>query len=317
MRNKVVSLGVHIVDILGRHVESIPSGQNLGLIDEIRITVAGTAGGTSVDLAKLGMQVFSIGATGKDELANFMRSTLSHYGVDTVGLIEKTGIQTSATMLPIRPNGERPALHVVGANGELTIDDINFEMISACDYLHVGGVPLLTKLNGEPISKVLKYAKDHGVTTTFDVLAINRPDLLELIEPSLPYIDYFMPGLEEVQMMTEIDDRLSLIDFFLDKGVGCTVFKMGSEGSSVAYRENGKTVEKLIPIIENIVVDSTGCGDSYCAGFITGLSHGWSLEECAQFGSACGSLVIGGLGSDAGIVDFKSTYDYMKQHFSK
>jgi sugar/nucleoside kinase (ribokinase family) len=58
-------------------------------------------------------------------------------------------------------------------------------------------------------------------------------------------------------------------------------------------------------------VDSTGCGDSYCAGFITGLSMGWNLEKCGLLGAACGSLVIQGLGSDAGIKDLESTIAFM------
>ncbi|HAJ36695.1 MAG TPA: sugar kinase, partial [Chloroflexi bacterium] len=68
----VVSLGIHIVDILGRPVTRIPDGQNVDLLEEIRITVAGTAAGTSIDLAKLGAHVIAMGALGKDELGNFI-----------------------------------------------------------------------------------------------------------------------------------------------------------------------------------------------------------------------------------------------------
>ena len=64
---QIASIGVHIIDVLGRPVSEIPTGQNIALIDEIRVTVAGTAGGTAVDLAKLGADVSSMGATGDDE----------------------------------------------------------------------------------------------------------------------------------------------------------------------------------------------------------------------------------------------------------
>ena len=60
----IVSMGVHILDVLGRHVSEIPPGQNIALIDEIRITAAGTAAGTSVDMAKLGCKVIAVGAAG-------------------------------------------------------------------------------------------------------------------------------------------------------------------------------------------------------------------------------------------------------------
>jgi len=311
LMTKVVSIGIHIVDILGRYVTSIPEGQNLALLDEIRVTVAGTAAGTSIDMAKLGLSVTAMGAVGDDELGNFLIDTMGKYGINTKSLVRKKGIPTSATMLPIRPNGERPALHVIGANGEFCWEDVDLDVIKDSDYLHMGGTSLLSNFDGQPTVDLLKYAKKNGVVTTFDLVAIDRPDLLDLIEPCLPYIDYFMPGLEEAEMMTGLKERSEVIKYFLDRGTKHTVFKMGEEGSSIAYYENGKIVEIIVPIIRNEVVDSTGCGDSYCAGFITGLSKGWDLKQCAQLGTACGSLVISGLGSDAGIVDFEDTYKYM------
>jgi sugar/nucleoside kinase (ribokinase family) len=309
---KVVSLGIHIVDILGRPVTEIPEGQNVALLDEIRITVAGTAAGTSVDLAKLGAEVFAMGAIGEDGLGDYMVNTMKHYGINTDSLKRKKGVQTSATMLPIRPNGERPALHVIGANGELTWNDLDLDVIANADILHMGGTSLLSKFDGEPTRRVLEFAKKKGLLTTFDLVAVERPDLLDLIEPCLPFVDYFMPGLEEAEMMCGLTDRREIIKFFLDRGTKHTVFKMGGRGSSVAYIKNGKITEKRIPCFKVPVVDSTGCGDSYCAGFIIGISKGWDLEKAARLGSAAGSLVIQGLGSDAGITDLKETIEFME-----
>jgi len=308
----VVSLGIHIVDILGRPVTRIPDGQNVDLLEEIRITVAGTAAGTSVDLAKLGANVIAMGALGKDELGNFVISTMQKYGIETRYLRRKEGVQTSATMLPIRPNGERPALHVPGANGAFTLDDIDFDVIAKADVLHVGGTSLMPRFDGPPTVEVLRFAKSKGVTTTFDLVAIDRPDLLDLIEPCLPYIDYFMPGLDEARMMYKLHDRQDVIAFFLDRGAKHTVFKMGAEGSSIAYREKGQICEIRLPAYQVSVVDTTGCGDAYCAGFIVGLGLGWSLEEAGRLGTAAAALVATGLGSDAGIVDLDHTIAFMR-----
>ncbi len=305
----VVSLGIHIVDILGRPVTRIPQGQSVDLLEEIRITVAGTAAGTSIDLAKLGAHVIAMGALGKDELGNFVVSAMNSYGIDTSHLKRKAGVQTSATMLPIRPNGERPALHVPGANGAFTFEDIDLEVIAAADILHVGGTSLMPRFDGEPTVRVLKFAKERGVTTTFDLVAIERPDLLDLVEPCLPYIDYFMPGLDEARMMCGLQDRQAVIDFFLRRGAGHTVFKMGGEGSSVTPR-GGSEIRVPAHIVP--IVDSTGCGDAYCAGFIVGLGLGWSLEEAARLGTAAAGLVITGLGSDAGIVNLEETIRFMR-----
>jgi sugar/nucleoside kinase (ribokinase family) len=89
------------------------------------------------------------------------------------------------------------------------------------------------------------------------------------------------------------------------------VFKMGGRGSSIAWMDNGQVREIRIPTYEVPIVDSTGCGDAYCAGFIVGLSLGWDLEQAGRLGSAAGALVIQGLGSDAGIVDLEKTIEFM------
>jgi sugar/nucleoside kinase (ribokinase family) len=186
---QVVSLGIHILDVLGRPVTRIPPKQDVDLLEEIRLTVAGTAAGTSVDLAKLGVDVLAMGAIGEDAAGNFIVDTMHRYGIDTSGLARKPAVQTSATMLPIRPNGERPALHVLGANAELTIEDIDFDAIATARHLHFGGTYLMPKLDGPPTAHILAFARERGVPVTLDLIAIDRPDLLEVIAPALPYVD--------------------------------------------------------------------------------------------------------------------------------
>lgn len=310
----VVSLGIHILDILGRPVTRIPPRQDVDLIDEIRLTVAGTAAGTSVDLAKLGASVLAMGAVGEDAAGNFVVDTMNRFGIDTSGLRRKPGVQTSATMLQIRPNGERPALHVLGANAELTIADIDFGAIASARHLHFGGTYLMPRLDGPPTTNILAFARANGVTVTHDLIAIDRPDLLTVIEPALPFIDYFMPGLDEARTISGRSDRTEVIRFFLDRGVGCTVFKMGAEGSSIARQNGAGGIEEIrLPAFEAPVVDSTGCGDAYCAGFIVGLLNGWDLERAGRLGTAAAALVITGLGSDAGIVNLDATLAFMER----
>ncbi|HLL51532.1 MAG TPA: PfkB family carbohydrate kinase, partial [Thermomicrobiales bacterium] len=130
---------------------------------------------------------------------------------------------------------------------------------------------------------------------------------------ALPYVDYFMPGLDEARLICGLQERHDVIRFFLDRGVRHTVLKMGAEGSSVAWRGASGDIEEIrVPAFAAPVVDSTGCGDAYCAGFIVGLLRGWDLEESARFGTAAAGLVIQGLGSDAGIIDFDHTVKFMR-----
>lgn len=307
---KVVSLGIHIVDVHGHPVSEVPPGQGLALLKQVRFTVAGTAAGTSIDLAKLGIEVFAMGAIGQDEIGDFLLATMQKFGVDTSNLVRKKNAQTSCSMLPIRPNGERPALHVIGANGELTFEDVNLNTIAKCQFLHVGGTPLMAKFDGEPASRVLKFAKERGIVTTFDLLGIPKPNLRQLVEVCLPYIDFFMPNYEESVMICGLTDRREILRYFLDRGAAHVVLRLGENGSTIGMQENGELKEWRTPAFQVSVVDSTGCGDGYNAGFIKGLSLGWDVDRCAWLGCACGSLIIQGLGSDAGIQNFEQVLNF-------
>ena len=188
-----------------------------------------------------------------------------------------------------------------------------FDKIADADYLHFGGTGLMPALDGEASRKVLEYAKKYGVITTFDLIAMDGMDFQNIVEPCLSFIDYFMPGLEEAEMMCGLSKREDIHMYYLTKGCGHTVFKNGGNGTFIGWLENGSLKEIHIPCFKTTIVDSTGCGDSFCAGFIKSLSQGKTLEESAEMGSACGALVISGLGSDAGIVDWDHLQEFAKK----
>ena len=305
--SNIVSMGVHILDVLGRHVSEIPPGQNIALIDEIRITAAGTAAGTAVDMAKLGCKVVAVGAAGDDEMGNVLLGIMNRYGIDTSYMKRKKGVQTSGTMLPIRPNGERPALHVMGTNATFCFEDVPQDVVRNADFVHIGGFYLMPKFDGEATVKTLKVAREGKAITTMDILGIKQDNMAEKILPTMPYLDYFMPNLEEAQMITGLTDLDELCDFFLNAGAKHVVLKMGARGSLIKDKAG---LRLRIPAFKVAVVDTTGCGDAWTGGFIAGLSRGMTIEEAAQLASACGSLVATGLGSDAGIIDFDSTMKF-------
>ncbi|MEI8108626.1 MAG: sugar kinase [Verrucomicrobiota bacterium] len=303
----IVSMGLHILDVLGRHISEIPQGQNIALIDEIRITAAGTAAGTSVDLAKLGCKVIAVGAAGDDEMGNILVGIMNRYGIDTSHIKRKKGVQTSGTMLPIRPNGERPALHVMGTNATFCFEDVPQEVVRRANFVHIGGFYLMPKFDGEGTVETLKVAREGKAITTMDILGVKQEKMAEKILPAMPYLDYFMPNLEEAQMIAGLTDLDELSDFFLNAGAKNVALKMGARGSFI---KNKQGMRLRIPAFKVNVVDTTGCGDAWSGGFITGLSRGMNIQESAVLGSACGSLVATGLGSDAGIIDFDSTMKF-------
>jgi sugar/nucleoside kinase (ribokinase family) len=307
---RVVTLGVHIVDILGRPVTHIPPGQGRLLLDEIRVTAAGTAAGTSVDLAKLGARAIGMGAIGDDVLADLLVTLLDGYGVDTRRLARKAGLRTSATILPIRPNGERPALHMPGATSALELSDIDLPAIAAADVLHVGGPDVLGRFGGEPLREVLEFARGRGVITTMDLLAPGDAATWDRLAPALPYVQYFMPNEDQLANLTGTADHTRGARLVVALGTEAVLVSRGADGAALITADERVDV----PALPVDVVDTTGCGDGCSAGFIIGLLRGWPIEEAAWLAMAAASLVAGGLGSDAGITDYAGTIDYLDQH---
>lgn len=307
----VISFGAHIADALGWPFTAVPPGQQLAMLNRISFTVAGTAAAPSVNLAKLGVRVATVGRIGDDSIGAFIRTTMERYGVDTTHLVVDPELQTSSSLLLIRPDGSRPALHVIGANAALTEDDVPWDAVAEAKVFHLGGAFILPGIDGRPMARILARAKELGCITTVDFLMSPRPDAQELIGPALPYIDYLMPNIEEAGWLVGSEDRAEIVAWLHAQGVGCSVLTMGGEGVSIAPRGREEVV---LPAYDVDVVDTTGCGDAFTSGFISGLLDGLEPADAAERGLACGSLVATGLGSDAGIVDRDQVEEFRTTH---
>lgn len=309
MRYDVSVIGLYILDVLGRPVTRIPERGNVDFIEEIRLTVAGTAGGTVVDTAKLGLRSLAVGAVGDDEKADWVLLTLEKYGIDTSAMQRLKGVPTSATILNVRPNGDRPALHVRGASDHFDVPASAYDQVFDAPIIHLGGTGLLKRLDGPASAILLKEAKKRGRTVTFDLIAAS-PETLGIVEPLLPYIDYFMPSIEEARDMSGQSSPDDCARFYLDRGAACCVFTLGGEGAFYAHKDGTRLKS---PAYEVKVVDTTGCGDAFDAGFIAALHRKMDVETSLRFAQASAGLVATGLGSDAGIRSFADTLKVMKE----
>jgi sugar/nucleoside kinase (ribokinase family) len=299
-------VGLYVLDILGRPVSEIPKGGDLAYIDELRLTVAGTAGGTIIDCAKLGLSTLAVGAVGDDEKADFVVSVLEKFGADTAGFERIKGVPTSSTILNIRPNGERPALHLRGACDYFLPPNKEKLNIFDCKVFHLGGTGLLKKLDGSASVELLKDAKENECITTWDLIGATE-STIDIVKPLLPHIDYFMPSIEEASIMCGLDDPKDIAKYYLDNGVTNCVLTMGGEGSLFVNKD--ETIKT--PAFDINVVDTTGCGDAFDAGMITSLINDFDLEKSLKFATTTSGLVATGLGSDAGIIDFDDTINKM------
>ncbi|MGJ6961792.1 carbohydrate kinase family protein [Streptosporangium sp. G11] len=292
----VVTLGVHIVDVLARPVESIPAGQDTHLLEQIRVTAAGAAAATAVDLAALGLPVASVGAIGDDELGDLLVMIMERRGVDVTGIVRKPGEQTAASILPIRPDGGRPSFHVPGANLGLSTADVARETVLGARVVHLGGMDVTWGLYDPAFFALLDEARAAGTIVTMDLLS-NMPDLMQGARGFLPHVDYLLPNEEQALLMSGAAGVEEAALSLLADGPSAVLVTLGADGSLIADAE-GLT---RVPALDVPVVDTTGCGDAYCAGFIAGLVDGRDVAGAARLGTALAARVAGGLGSDAGL----------------
>ena len=292
----VITLGVHVLDVLVRPVTEIPDGQGGALVEQIKMTAAGSAGGTALVASRLGATVRSAGAIGTDALGDSLLALLARDGVDTAHLLRRDDVQTSASVLPIRPDGSRPAFHVVGANATYGPADVTDALLADATHLHLGGPEFM---GGEAAGEILSRAKALGLTTSADVLAPGDMGVLDWIAGALPHLDFFLPNDEQVLGFTGAADLEAGCRALLDRGVGCVAATRGAEGALIV--DAGGTT--AVPATTVEVVDTTGCGDAFSAGFLRGLGLGRSTEDAARLGCAVAGVVAGGLGSDHGDYD--------------
>ena len=307
----VTVMGACILDVLGRPVETIPPGQGSVRLTEIRATAAGTAAGPAVDLAKLGASVRVLGALGDDLLGDIVTAAMAGHGVDTTGLVRKTDAQTSATILPIRPNGERPALHVPGATRLFVRADADLDSITSSRALLIGAPDALAGMTGDELAKIAEAARNHGALVAVDVLHPGRPQDLERLAPLLAQADWFLPNADQLLALTGRRDLADAMNHILALGTQGVAVTQGADGCLVATRQD-RTPEAL-PALSVDVVDTTGCGDGFTSGMLAGLLLGAAPVDAAWLGIACGSLVATGLGSDAGIEGLDQVLDFLSQ----
>ena len=296
---KAIAMGVHVLDVLVRPVEAIPEGQGGQLVEEIRMTAAGSAGGFALVLAKLGATVRSAGAVGTDPAGDLLLSLLGRDGVDTSLLVRREDAPTSSSVLAIRSDGERPAWHVVGANGAYGPGDVDWDAVAEATHVHLGGPEFM---GGEAAAQVLARAREGGATTSIDVLAPGEPGLLDWIAPALPQADYAFPNAEQVLGFTGATDVAEGCRALVERGARCVVATLGGDGVLIVDADG----EEAVPAFSVDVVDTTGCGDAFAAGMLRGLGLGRDRRAAAVLGCATAALVAQGLGTDHGEYDLNT-----------
>lgn len=311
MENKVFCLGVIVGDFLGKPVESIPEKGKLALTDRVELHIGGCATNTGIVLSRLGVNVSISGKVGDDNLGRFVVNKLKEekrMDVSHIKISKKK--TTSGTIVLIHSDGERSFIHSIGANSDLHLEDIDFEYMKTFPLIHIAGALLMHGFDGKPLAETLKRAKKMGLITSLDTAWDATGRWLELIEDALSYTDYFLPSIEEARMITNKKTPEDIAKFLMDKGVKNVCLKMGGDGSYICNEKESFR----FPALDFNVVDTTGCGDAYVAGFITGLVREFSFEKCGMLANLVGAKAATAIGATAGIISYEDTMEFGKKY---
>lgn len=299
----VISLGIFVVDMIGFPIDRFPEKGRLEVFDELEMHSGGCANNTAIALAKLGINVGAMGRIGTDKFGDFVLQILDNNRVDTRAMIRDAEINTPVTFVAVASDGERSFLHYMGTNRAISEDDVDLDLIRSSKILHVAGSFVMPKLDGEPTARILRHAKEAGVMTSLDTVWDATGKWLKTLEPCLAYVDVFLPSIEEAKQLTGFDSPPEIAKFLMDYGIQTVGLKMGKSGSYV----RSATEEIYVPSYEVDIIDATGAGDAYVAGFLAGIVMGWDLKRTSELASAAGAACVTAIGTTAGIKNLEET----------
>lgn len=302
----IAAVGILVADIIVKPVNTFPKSGELDLINSVEMFSGGNAMTTAINISKLGLKSALIGKIGDDMFGDFLIKCLKENNVSGIGITRSTNVQTSVSAVLSSDSGERSFLHCKGANATFDISDIDYDIIKNSKIVFITGTFLLDNFDGQQTVDFLKECKRLGKITALDVCWDKNVDFKWLINDAMPYIDIFMPSIDEAVMISGEEEINAISEKFLNHGCGSVVIKCGSEGCFV--RESKESAGTMIPAIEGVkAVDTTGAGDSFCSGFLAAYSKGYDVLECAKIGNATGACCVMKKGATSGTLSFEET----------
>jgi len=309
---EVVCLGILVVDILCSPIDKVPEPGELISTDEISLSGGGHAHNAAVSLARLGLKVGVLGKVGHDHFGDFLKEDLSREGVDISKIAVSHKLGTSKTMIILTHSEDRRFIHTLGANADFNIDDIDFDYFSQAKVLYVGGYGVLPELDEDSLTRLLKFAKLHSLITVLDVV-IPHTEVrwINKCKRALKFTDFFLPNSDEARLITgRVEPREQAKEMLRHNYEMTVVITMGKEGSFV--RTKDKIARASTYEVE--VVDPSGGGDAFSAGFIFGVINGWELEETLKLASAMGASAVRKVGTTTGVFTRPEAEKFIKNN---
>ena len=293
--------GTVIVDKINE-ISQYPQSGQLTQIRSIQTAVGGCVPNVALDLKKISpaLPVYAAGTVGDDGEGAYVTEALRQGGVDTAGITALPGQKTSFTDVMSVPGGQRTFFTYAGASAKFGSEHMG--NISA-KILHLGYFLLLERVdNGEGL-KILKAAKAQGIETSIDLVSENS-DRYGLVKPCLPYTDYLIINEVEAGKLTGVEPQSCNLDqmakALLTMGVQKKVIIHMPECAVCATREGCVRLSSY-QLPEGYIQGTTGAGDAFCAGALTGIYYGWTDQEILEFASAAAVMALGAPDATSGL----------------
>ena len=278
---KVLVLGSINIDFVS-FVSRYPQPGETLVSNDFGIFQGGKGANQAIALAKLDVPTLMLGKVGKDALNDFALSSLQESGLDITGITKSQKISTGSASIWVNAQGQNSIVIYPGANGEVDEDFIiQHEKFfdDASWFLTQFEVPL------ESILLALKLAKKHGLKTVMDpapVKKINNDDIWG-------FVDYLLPNEIELKELTNTDNVLKAIRILKSRGVKEVIVKLGKQGAG--YEDKG-TLNLFPAVPVEQVVDTTGAGDCFIAGFLYGMLQQEDIAQAIQVANLTASYSI-------------------------
>jgi sugar/nucleoside kinase (ribokinase family) len=311
----LLTIGNALVDVLSPTTEEFIADQDakfgmkrnsMNLIEEERAlslynamgpatqASGGSAANTAAAYASFGGKATYVGKIGKDEIGEFFRHDMKAVGVDHPTPPTESGTATGRSMILVTPDGSRTMNTFLGAAVELGPEDIVETEISNAAITYLEGYLFDKEPAMAAFRKAAEFAHKHGRKVSLSLsdpfcVHRHRPEFIDLVEN---HVDILFCNEEEIMALYEVtsfDDVLPLLK------TKCEIVAITrSEKGSVIV--NGDTVTEVNAEKVDQVIDTTGAGDMYAAGFLFGYTQNLSMAECGRLGSVAAAEVISHFG---------------------
>ena len=315
-KHNILSVGMSFCDIPLRPSPADIMERDTAIIDPVEFHSGGDALNVATVLAKLGQDVTFATYLGDDNNGRFIRKELEKNGVRTDFVKMVSGYSTATSYQLIEENGQRHFLVDNRINALLKSRDISDEMIRNSELVFFGSALAMEGMDDRETADLFRRAHALGRLTSMDA-SVNNPGeekrRIDLLKESLPHTDIFIPSYEEASFLAEKTDVYEIMEAFRQFPFKVFGIKLGAEGCILT--EDFENYIRVEPCRGMDVIDTTGAGDCFMGGFILAYLNGWSLKECAQFGSAVSAFGISAVGSSTAVPDYDTVYRFMQNGY--